>query len=133
MTLQILFDLFSYLSISSKAREICESKDEFLEFLQDHGFEDQRIQFLESITEHEEAAAVFWRAKDHVEAISRFLISTKPSSGAKAAECLLDGLRFNITLGFKSENALPVVSKLLDMGQELPLDPKQRIEVGSGP
>ncbi|KAG8916691.1 hypothetical protein FRC01_002915 [Tulasnella sp. 417] len=112
-----------------KAREICESKDEFLEFLHDHGFEEQRIQFLESITEHEEAAAVFWRAKDHVEAISRFLISTKPSSSAKAAECLLDGLRFNITLGFKRENALPVVSKLLSMVQQLPLDQNQRLEV----
>lgn len=114
----------------SKAWKICENKDEFVEFLQDHGFEEQRIQFLDSITEHEEVGDVLWKAGNYVDAISRYRRSNKPSAVTKSVECLLDGLRSKITLGSEIGKAEPIVSKLLNLSQQLTLNSDQKPEVG---
>ncbi|KAG8926506.1 hypothetical protein FRC01_008767, partial [Tulasnella sp. 417] len=112
-----------------KAWKICENKDEFVEFLQDHGFEEQRIEFLDSITEHEEVGDVFWKAGNYVDAISRYRRSNKPSANTKSVECLLDGLRSNVTLGSAIGKPKPVVPKLLSLGQQLALNSAQKSEV----
>ncbi|KIO30545.1 hypothetical protein M407DRAFT_20433 [Tulasnella calospora MUT 4182] len=112
-----------------KAWKICESKEEFLEFLDDHGFEEQRIQFLDSITEHEEVGDVFWKAGNYVDAISRYQRSKKPSAAIKCVNCLLAGLRSNITFGSQPGKTTPVISKLLGLSQQLSLNPEQRTEV----
>lgn len=114
----------------SKAWKICDNKDDFVEFLQDHGFEEQRIQFLDSITEHEEVGDVFWKAGNYADAISRYRRSNKPSAITKSVECLLDGLRSNVMLGSEIGKADPIVSKLLNLSQQLTLNSKQKIEVG---
>lgn len=115
----------------SKAWKICDGKDDFVDFLQDHGFEEQRILFLDSITEHEEIGDVLWRDGDYLAAISRFKRSTTASSKRKSVECLLDGLRSNVTFGSQYDKPTPLVSRLLNLGQELCRDGEGRVEVSS--
>ncbi|KAG8917203.1 hypothetical protein FRC01_002611, partial [Tulasnella sp. 417] len=112
-----------------KAWNICESKDDFVEFLQDHGFEEQRIQFLDSITEHEEVGDVLWKAGNYVDAISRYRRSNKRSAATKSGECLLDGLRSFVTLGLEIGEVDPIVPKLLHLSQQLTLNSDHKVEV----
>lgn len=104
-----------------------------MEFLQDHGFEEQRTEFLDSITEHEESGDVFWKAGNYLDAISRYRRSNKPSAATKSVECLLDGLRSNITLGSQIGKAEPIVTKLLSLSQQLSLNADQKAEVRRQP
>ncbi|KAG8926505.1 hypothetical protein FRC01_008766 [Tulasnella sp. 417] len=112
-----------------KAWKICESKDDFVEFLKDHGFAEQRIQFLDSIAEHEEVGDVLWKAGNHVDALSRYRRSKTPSAIAKSEECLLDGLRLHLTLGSEIWKTNQIVPKLLQFSQQLTLNSDHKIEV----
>ncbi|KAG9016355.1 hypothetical protein FRB90_003160 [Tulasnella sp. 427] len=111
-----------------KAFKICEGKEDFISFLTDHGFEEQRILFLESITEHEEIGDVQWQNGDHLAAIARFRRSTSASSKAKATECLLDGLRSHVTFGSQYAPPSTVVSRLFSLGRDLQMDGNQQNE-----
>lgn len=92
--------------------------------------EEQQIRFLESIEAHEDLGDIFWKAGNYVEAVSRYRCSDKSSASRKSVECLMEGLRSNITIGSGTSRANPVVTKLLSMTQELNLDQDQYKEVG---
>ncbi|KIO30547.1 hypothetical protein M407DRAFT_20435 [Tulasnella calospora MUT 4182] len=114
---------------SSKAWKLCESKDEFLDFLLDHGFEDQRISFLDSITEHERIAQVLWEAGDYVNAALRFGQSDDPSSPRQASRCILEGIRSNVPLATSYRNESTTLSKLFKLSQTATLTPDEKAEV----
>lgn len=117
------------LSSSSKAWKLCESKDEFLDFLLDHGFEDQRISFLDSITEHERVAQVLWEAGDHVNAALRFNQSDDPSSPRQASRCILEGIRSNVPLASSYGNESTTLSELFKLSRTAALTPDEKAEV----
>ncbi|KAG8912744.1 hypothetical protein FRC00_003886, partial [Tulasnella sp. 408] len=112
-----------------KAWKLCESKDEFLDFLLDHGFEDQRISFLDSITEHERVAQVLWEAGDHVNAVLRFKQSDDPSSPRQASRCILEGIRSNVPLATSYGKESTTLSELFRLGRTAALTPEERAEV----
>ncbi|KAG9047262.1 hypothetical protein FS837_002665 [Tulasnella sp. UAMH 9824] len=112
-----------------KAWKLCESKEEYLDFLLDHGFADQRIVFLESITEHEKIAQVLWEAGDYVNAVRRFGQSDDLSSPRQAARCILEGIRSNAPLGTSYGKESNVLSELFTLCRTAVLTPEERTEI----
>lgn len=98
-----------------KAWKLCADKEEFLEFLQDNGFEEQRVDFLDSITEHEEAAQVLWDAGDYVAAVTRFRQARSPSARLKATACLLAGMRAEMPFATSYRNPSESLSDLFGL------------------
>ncbi|KAG9016354.1 hypothetical protein FRB90_003159 [Tulasnella sp. 427] len=103
---------------AKKARKLCSGKEEFIEFLQDNGFEEQCVTFLDSVAEHEEAASLLWEAGDHLSAIARFRQSRKLSSRQKASQCLLDGLRGSVSFASNYKGTSKKLSDLLALIRE---------------
>ncbi|KAG8931119.1 hypothetical protein FRC00_000874 [Tulasnella sp. 408] len=112
-----------------KAWKLCESKEDFLEFLIDHGFEDQRISFLDSITEHERVGQVLWEAGDHVNAVLRYNQSDDPSSPHQASRCILEGIRSNVPLATSYGNESTILSELFKLSRTAALTPEEKAEV----
>ncbi|KAG8937372.1 hypothetical protein FRC04_010951, partial [Tulasnella sp. 424] len=113
-----------------KAWRLCADKEEYLEFLQENGFEEQRVSFLDSVAEHEEAAQVRWDAGDYVSAILRFRRSYKLSSKQKAARCLLEGMRANVFFVTSYQNPSDVLKRLFELSQDANLSADEQTEVG---
>lgn len=116
-------------SLSSKASELCDSKDEFVDFLVDHGFGDQRIDFLDSIEEHEKIAQVLWDDGDYVNAVLRFRESNDSSSPRQGSQCLLEGIRSSVPLVTSYENESDVLSELFKLSRTSMLTPDEKAEV----
>ncbi|KIO30552.1 hypothetical protein M407DRAFT_20440 [Tulasnella calospora MUT 4182] len=112
-----------------KAWKLCDNKDEFLDFLQDHGFDGQRLAFLDSITEHERMAQVLWDDGNYVKAVIRFRQSDTPSSPRKATLCLLEGIRANVPLATSYGNQSDVLSELFTLSRSASLSQSERAEV----
>ncbi|KAG8937463.1 hypothetical protein FRC00_005249 [Tulasnella sp. 408] len=112
-----------------KARKLCADKEEFLEFLQDNGFEEQHVIFLDSITEHEEAAQVLWDTKDYVSAVTRFCQARTLSSRQKATRCLLEGLRANIPFATGYRNQPGIVSDLFKLTSDCEMSAEEKAEI----
>ncbi|KIO30551.1 hypothetical protein M407DRAFT_20439 [Tulasnella calospora MUT 4182] len=112
-----------------KAWKLCDSKDEYLDFLLDHGFGDQRIVFLESITEHEKIAQVLWEAGDYVNAVLRFRQSDDPSSPRQASRCILEGIRSNVHLDTSYGNESDVFSELFTLSRTAILTLEEKAEI----
>ncbi|KAG8939076.1 hypothetical protein FRC04_007029 [Tulasnella sp. 424] len=112
-----------------KASELCDSKDEFVDFLVDHGFEDQRIDFLDSIEEHEKIAQVLWDDGDYVNAVLRFRESNDPSSPRQGSQCLLEGIRSSVPLVTSYENESGVLSELFKLSRTAVLTPDEKAEI----
>ncbi|KAG8960167.1 hypothetical protein FRC05_007045 [Tulasnella sp. 425] len=112
-----------------KAWKLSDSKEEFLEFLQYHGFEEQRLTFLDSITEHERIGQVLWDAGDYVNAVLRFRQSDTPSSIRKASQCLLEGMRANVPLVTSYRNQSDVLLELFALGWSTSLSQAEVAEV----
>ncbi|KAG9047260.1 hypothetical protein FS837_002663 [Tulasnella sp. UAMH 9824] len=113
----------------TKAWQLCSSKEDYIEFLQDNGFEKQRIDFLDSVAEHEEAAQALWVAKDYISAVLRFRRSTKLSSKQKAARCLLEGMRANVFFVTSYRNPSDVLVQLFKLNDGADLSTDERDEV----
>ncbi|KAG8957107.1 hypothetical protein FRC00_004466, partial [Tulasnella sp. 408] len=112
-----------------KAWKLCNSKEEYVEFLLDHGFREQHIVFLESITAHEKIAQVCWDAGNYVEAVRRFSQSDDPSSPRRASQCILDGIRANVRLGTNYGNESDVLSKLFALSRAAILTPEEHADI----
>ncbi|KAG8948841.1 hypothetical protein FRC04_009306 [Tulasnella sp. 424] len=113
-----------------KAWKLCADKEEFLDFLQDNGFEDQRVVFLDSVAEHEEAAQVLWDAGDYVEAVGRFRQARTPSSRQKATQCLLGGMRANVPFGTSYRKQSGTLSDLFGLAKDCEMSSEDEAEVG---
>ncbi|KIO30540.1 hypothetical protein M407DRAFT_20428 [Tulasnella calospora MUT 4182] len=116
-----------------KAWKLCSSKEDYIEFLQDNGFEKQRIMFLDSVAEHEEAAQALWEARDYLSAVLRFRRSAKESSKQKAARCLLEGMRENVFFVTSYGNPSDVLIQLFNLSQDVDLSADERTQVRSSP
>ncbi|KAG8942986.1 hypothetical protein FRC04_003272 [Tulasnella sp. 424] len=113
-----------------KAWHLCESKAEFLDFLEDQGFQEHKIVFLDSIDAFEESGQILWSFGDYASAISRFCQAKTGSSRQKAAECLLDGLRTNISLEVSYGRPSELVSQLFSLGDNVELLEREQAELG---
>ncbi|KAG9047264.1 hypothetical protein FS837_002667 [Tulasnella sp. UAMH 9824] len=112
-----------------KARKLCETQDQFFEFLRDHGFEDQRITFLDSISDHEEVAQALWENGDHVAAVHRFRKSSTSSSRRKASRCLSEAIAANVFFAESYGNPSSLASQLFDLAKDTLLSSKDRTEI----
>ncbi|KAG8900068.1 hypothetical protein FRC00_014670 [Tulasnella sp. 408] len=116
-------------STSSKAWKLCGNKDDFLDFLQDHSFDGQRLAFLDSITEHERMAQVLWDGGDYVNAVLRFRQSNTPSAPREASLCLLEGIRANVPLATGYGSQSDVLSQLFTLSRSTSLSQSERAEI----
>lgn len=112
-----------------KALSLCDDRESYLTFLEDHGFHNQRIAYLSTIQEHEKAAEVCWAQKDFVEAVRHLLQSSSPSVRNRASACLLDGLRTETPYGTNHRMPNPLVKELLELARVVPFDEKDQKEV----
>ncbi|KAG8921256.1 hypothetical protein FRC01_000340 [Tulasnella sp. 417] len=112
-----------------KAWHLCEGKAQFLEFLQDNGFEDQRVPFLESISEYEEAAQLLWKGGDHAGAILRFQKAATPSSRHGAARCLLEGMAENALFATGYGTQSDQLARLFGLAKTILLSEADKAEV----
>lgn len=121
---------FDALPPSSEAWQLSESKEEFQDFLLAHVFEEQRISFMDSISEHERVARILWEAGDHLNAVLRFNQSDDRSSPRQAARCILEGIRLNVPLATSYGNKSTTLSDLFKLSQTAALTPDENAEVG---
>ncbi|KAG8898993.1 hypothetical protein FRB99_007004 [Tulasnella sp. 403] len=115
-----------------KARALFSSANDYTSFMDDQGFVDQKVAFLESQAAHDKAAEVLWQQGKHSEAIRHFLCSTTPSAKLKAVPCLMEGLRVSFPFGAESNVSINARRELLSIADSdvLALSREQRVEVG---
>ncbi|KAG8937466.1 hypothetical protein FRC00_005252 [Tulasnella sp. 408] len=113
-----------------KAWKLCTDKEEFLEFLQDNGFEEQRVDFLDSIGDYEEAAELLWESGGYVSAVNRFRQARSPSARLKATACLLDGIRAEIPFATGYLNPSDNLSELFSLIDDSEMSADEAAEVG---
>ncbi|KAG8918499.1 hypothetical protein FRC00_012428, partial [Tulasnella sp. 408] len=112
-----------------KARKLCETQDQFFEFLRDHGFEDQRITFLDSISDHEEVAQALWDNGDHMAAVHRFRRSSTSSSRRKASRCLSEAISANVFFAKSYGDPSSLASQLFELAKDTLLSSYDRTEI----
>ncbi|KIO30554.1 hypothetical protein M407DRAFT_20442 [Tulasnella calospora MUT 4182] len=125
----VVFTRKQDLASLQKAWKLCENQEQFFEFLRDHGFEDQRIAFLDSISDHEEVAQALWENGDHMAAVHRFRMSSTPSSRRKASRCLSEGIAGNIFFSTSYGNPSSLASQLFELAKDTLLSTKDRTEI----
>ncbi|KAG8965904.1 hypothetical protein FRC05_002962 [Tulasnella sp. 425] len=112
-----------------KARDLFGSREDFMEFLEDHGFEEQRITFLESLAEYERIGDIHRAGGNYISAIRQFHRANTPSSHRKATACLLEGLRANISFAIGYGKYSKQVSQLFELSQAAELTQDEENEV----
>ncbi|KIO30566.1 hypothetical protein M407DRAFT_20454, partial [Tulasnella calospora MUT 4182] len=112
-----------------KARNLFANKDEFLEFLEDHGFENQTVIFLASVEEYERAGDIRMEAEDYVSAIRLFRRARTVSSHHKASACLWAGLRANISFAIGYGKKPKQLSQLFRLSRDAGLSESEEEEV----
>ncbi|KAG8942983.1 hypothetical protein FRC04_003269 [Tulasnella sp. 424] len=112
-----------------KAWKLCDNKDEFIKFLEDHGFEEQEIVFLESVGDYTHAGQLLWDRGDHLSALLQFRRSKTLLSRSKAAKCLLEALRANVPLGASFEEPFQPLLHLFSLCHDTEFSDSQRAEV----
>ncbi|KAG8896968.1 hypothetical protein FRB99_008544 [Tulasnella sp. 403] len=114
-----------------KARALFSSADDYTSFMDDQGFVDQKVAFLESQAAHDKAAEVLWQQGKHSEAIRHFLYSPTPSAKSKAIPCLMEGFRVSFPFSAKSNVPMNARRELLSIADSdvLVLSRAQQVEV----
>ncbi|KIO23210.1 hypothetical protein M407DRAFT_27279 [Tulasnella calospora MUT 4182] len=114
-----------------KAWKLFGTTDDFLEFLEDHGFDEHRIGFLESIGEYERVGDIHREAEDYISAVRQFRLANTSTSYRKAAACLLEGLRANISFAIGYGKRSEQLSQLFELCQaaELALDEQDEVDL----
>lgn len=100
-----------------------------MEFLEDHGFDEQRIGFLESIGEYERVGDIHRAAENYIPAVHQFRRASTSTSHRKVAVCLLEGLRANISFAIGYGKRSEQLSQLFELCQaaELTLDEEDEV------
>ncbi|KAG8908799.1 hypothetical protein FRB99_003037 [Tulasnella sp. 403] len=104
-----------------KAGRICESAEEYIAFLEDHGFTKQLVIYLDRVLHRNEVAAeVLERNSAHAEAVVQWLKVDSVAARLRAASCLLDGLRREVPYGTDYRNPTPQMVALLKLTPDRP-------------
>ncbi|KAG8942980.1 hypothetical protein FRC04_003266 [Tulasnella sp. 424] len=112
-----------------KARDLFGSREDFLKFLDEQGFKEQKITFLESLEEFEGVGDIHRAEENYISAIRQFHRANTSSSHRKAAACLLEGLRTNISFAIGYGKRSKQLSQLFELGQVAELTQDERNEV----
>ncbi|KAG8897328.1 hypothetical protein FRB99_008233 [Tulasnella sp. 403] len=113
-----------------KARDLFNSADDYTEFMDDQGFVNQKIAFLESVADHDKLAEASWQQGDHTKAIWHLLVSSTPSAKPKAIIYLMDALRVSFPFSTRSNTfATRSGKELLSFADHLALSREQQDEV----
>nr|GAT46622.1 predicted protein [Mycena chlorophos] len=116
-----------------KAKDLFDSFEEQLEYLEDRGLDDARASLLESLGRYSDAAQVHLEEGRTVEAIKLFLRDlTDDASVRRGIDCVLQGLRDRITFNVVPSPDDEVVNMLLNLSAQVadsPLPLRQRNEL----
>ncbi|KAG8926818.1 hypothetical protein FRC01_008333 [Tulasnella sp. 417] len=112
-----------------QAWDLCSSKNEFFEFLQNHGFDEQRITVHDNLGEYEQAGDILWAGGKHLPAVKRFRLVNSVSSRGKAIECFLEGLRAVISFANGYRKLPQVLSELFECGKDVELSKDEVDEI----
>ncbi|KAG8928797.1 hypothetical protein FRC00_001641 [Tulasnella sp. 408] len=112
-----------------KARKLCKSKEEFLELLDDHGFEKQKILFLESVGDYADAGRLLLERGDYISALLQLCQIKAPISEPKASLFLLEALRVQVPLGAVFAQLPQPLLQNFSLSQDADLSDRQRAEV----
>ncbi|KAI9068145.1 hypothetical protein FKP32DRAFT_1672451 [Trametes sanguinea] len=121
----------------SKARDLFESDEEILEYMDDYGLDMARASFLERLGRYEDAAEFHLSEGDVFEAIRLLTLDRKDSRLVKKAmHCLLDGLWRHLPLGtsvtdslLKADTTLARLLQLANTFRDLDMEMDLRNEV----
>ncbi|KAG8896622.1 hypothetical protein FRB99_008794, partial [Tulasnella sp. 403] len=99
-----------------KAARICDSSEEYITFLDDHGFTRQLAVYLDRILgRHEDAAKVYEQVSAHAEAVAQWIKVGNNTARERAASCLLGGLRHEVPYGSDYQKPTQQVEALLEL------------------
>lgn len=90
-------------------------------FLEDHGFDNQRVAVLKETECFDAAAEVYVAKADFPMAIQTFLLSNTDASTRKAASCLLGALQRELPLGVRYWSDNESVERLLGLSGQVNL------------
>lgn len=124
-------------SLYRQARDLFESDEEALEYMDDYGFDMSRASFLEQLNRPAEAAEIHLAEGRTLEAIQLFSNDKENAhSILRASQCLLDGLWSKFSFRVKLHNVPSELTentrgllRLLDTLDTVKLDVKSRDEV----
>ncbi|KAG8960069.1 hypothetical protein FRC00_000926 [Tulasnella sp. 408] len=111
------------------AWDLCGSKNDFLDFLKTHGFHEQRVAIHDSLKEYEQAGDIRWDGGKYVLAVDLFCRENSASSRRKATECLLEGLRANISFANGYGKRLDMLSELFERRKDVELSQDEVDEI----
>lgn len=100
-----------------------------MEFLQDNGFGERRVPFLESIYEYEEAGQLLWKDGNHASAILRFDKADTSSSRHHAAQCLREGIAEHVFFATNYGEQSDQLSQLFNLSEATWLSADAKTEV----
>ncbi|KAG8893283.1 hypothetical protein FRB99_002087, partial [Tulasnella sp. 403] len=110
-----------------KAAKICNSTEEYINFLEDHGFMKQLVIYYDRVLhQNEDAAEVFERNLAHAEAVTQWLKAGGVAAQERAASCLLDGLRREVPYGTDYRDPTQQMKTLLKLAPNRP--PRNAVE-----
>ncbi|KAG8893340.1 hypothetical protein FRB99_002039 [Tulasnella sp. 403] len=99
-----------------KAASICGSPEEYISFLDDHGFTKQLAVYLDKILgKHKDAAEVYEQVSAHTEAVAQWVKADDNAARERAASSLLGGLRREVPYGTNYKEPTQQVVALLDL------------------
>ncbi|KIO23204.1 hypothetical protein M407DRAFT_9515 [Tulasnella calospora MUT 4182] len=112
-----------------KASNLFGTKDDFLKFLEDHGFDEQRIRFLEGLEEYERVGDIHRKKGNYISAVRQFRRANTSTSLRKAAASLLEGLREHISFAVGYGKRSEQLSQLFELCQAAELARDEQDEV----
>lgn len=113
------------------AKSVFSNPEDYLQFLDENGFHEQRIAALKELSRHEEAADTLLRLGRRLEAIDQFLLAQGRESQQKAAASLLELMFLHLSFGSPQKNASTELKELISISSRLDLtsSPAEQAEV----